>query len=325
MKQLTVPFRAVAMTVLLIGMNSNPALADLMLIDLPTKVVTCDLIARVKVLSLQGDLGLTAVCGVARCEVLESAKGLEKGANFDLDYSDMSSPGVSYKAGEDCIVFATIQPSGRYSTFNTRDGKYAVEGHSVLRWREADNKWNERKVVEVLAIIRGLVDVPGDWSKPVKGISVLLRPTQIDYTIGQNIGAVILFKNTSNEPVSITLRGFPIETRTYWSLAIRHGEDQIVNPTPHPHMTQQNIKDYAKKHIRAYSIKLAPGGIGSQRLPRINNAQKGWGVKNELNYSYYAMDKPGTYSISAEGHNILPGELLKTNPFKIVIHQKDSG
>ena len=87
-------------------------------------------------------------------------------------------------------------------------------------------------------------------------------------------------------------------------------------------MTQQNIKDYAKKHIRAYSIKLAPGGIGSQRLRRINRAQKGWG---ELNYSYYAMDKPGTYSISAEGHNILPGELLKTNPFKIVIHQKDSG
>ena len=146
MKQLTVPFRAVAMTVLLIGMNNNPALADLMLIDLPTKVVTCDLIARVKVLSLQGDRGLTAVCGVARCEVLESAKGLEKGAKFDLDYSDMSSPGVRYKAGEDCIVFATIQPNGRYSTFNTRDGKYAVEGHSVLRWREADNKWNERKI-----------------------------------------------------------------------------------------------------------------------------------------------------------------------------------
>jgi hypothetical protein len=226
MKQLTKRFRIVALTILIIGIDNNPTLADLMQIDLPTKVVTSDLIARVKVVSLQGRIESMALPGVAKCKVLESAKGLKKGTHFDLVFREgtavFSSPNVRYNTGDDCLIFATILPNGQYRTFNFSDGKYPIEDNRILRWGERGKKSRQHKIVEVMAAIRNLVDTPSDWSKPINGISVLLRPKQTEYAAGQNIDIVVLFKNISRESISIPYRAYPKETKTYWSLYIRH-------------------------------------------------------------------------------------------------------
>jgi hypothetical protein len=325
MKQLTKRFGTIALTIVLIGINNNSALADLMLIDLPTKVVTCDLIARIKVISSEGDSGPTGLRGVVKCLVVESAKGLNKGVQFDLEfYNGMRSPNVRYKTGEDCLLFATILSNGRYRTFNTRDGKYAVKDSNVFGWNAPDRERKNCKLVEVMGTIRDLVDIPEDWSKPIKGISVLLRPTYLNYEEEQNVDVVVFFKNTSRETISIPYRGYPIDAMTYWSLNVRHGNNRIINPTAHPHLTLKDIDNYAQKNTKEYSIKVAPGKISSRVLYRINSAEQGWGAKENLNYSYYAMDTPGVYMISGEGHNMLQGEVLKAKPIKIVIHNNDN-
>ena len=324
MNQFSRRLRALAFTALLIGMNNNPAWADLRQLDLPTKVVSSDLIARVKVLSLDGPIGAIGFPVVAKSRVLESARGLKKGARFDLVFREgtaFSSPNVRDRAGDDCIIFATILPNGQYRTFNYSDGKYLIKDKCVLRWGKRGKKSRQYKPVEVMAAIRNLVDKPEDWSKPIHGISVLLRSTHQDYEEGQDIDVVFFFKNTSQEPVSIPYRGYPVDTMTYWSLDMRRGDNHRIDPIPHPHLTPKDIDNYALKHTRKYSMIVAPGEISSRVLNRINSAEQGWGAKENLNYAYYTMDTPGVYMISAEGHNMWQGDLLKTKSIRIRIQK----
>jgi hypothetical protein len=119
-------------------------------------------------------------------------------------------------------------------------------------------------------------------------------------------------------------RGYPTDTMTYWSLDIRDGANHRINPTPHPHLTLKDIDNYAQKHTREYSMIVAPGEIRSRVLRRINSAEHGRGAKENLRYSYYAMDTPGIYMISGEAHNMLQGHVLKTKPIQMVIYNNDN-
>ncbi len=90
------------------------------------------------------------------------------------------------------------------------------------------------------------------------------------------------FKNTGSTTSAITFlngeegilryRGYPIDAMTYWSLNVRHGNNRMINPTAHPHLTLKDIDNYAQKHTKEYSIKVAPGKISSRVLCRINGA-----------------------------------------------------
>jgi hypothetical protein len=326
---MTTSTRRAAMVVLmalLVVMNRGVAMAKAMRIDLPTKIVSSELVARVKVSSTKiyatkTDAGLRRV---AQCRVQESVKGLKKGVQFELEFDNgFACPNVLYKAGDDCIIFARLLANGRYSTCNTYFGKFTVQDGVVLGWRRHSKKVTNPNLDTVLAEIRGLTEMPEDWSEPVDGLSILLRPERSKYIAGEDIDLFFIIRNTSQKPIIIPYRDYPFETQTYWALDVRRSGNQAVGPTPHPHLTKDSIKDYFSKHGREYNMEINPGAIRSHYLPRINTAQKGWGYKEELRFAYYIMDKPGTYTVSAELHNAFPGRILKTKPIEIRIYEKD--
>jgi len=317
----------VVLIALLVVMNRGVALAMARKIDLPTKVVSCELIARVKVSS-------TKICAsktnaglhrVAQCRVLESVKGLKKGVQFELEFDNGAAcPNVLYKPGDDCIIFARLLANGRYSTYNTYFGKFTVQDGVVLGWQRHSKKGINPKLDKVLAEIRSFTEMTEDWSEPVDGISILLRSEQSKYIAGEDINLLFIIRNTSQEPIVIPYRDYPFETQTYWALDVRRSGSQTVGPTPHPHLTKDSIKDYFSKHGRERNMKINPGEIRSHYLPRINTAKNGWGYKEKLRFAYYIMDKPDTYTVSAELYNAFPGNILKTKPIEIRIHEKDS-
>jgi len=85
------------------------------------------LIARVIIVSVREANSKTGYRKVAQARVIDSLKGLAKGATFELEYdTGASCPNVFYDAGEDVLLFAKKLGNGRYETSYANAGKFSI-------------------------------------------------------------------------------------------------------------------------------------------------------------------------------------------------------
>ncbi|MCM8531266.1 MAG: hypothetical protein NE330_08920 [Lentisphaeraceae bacterium] len=112
---------------LLLLLGYNPTFAKAALVPLEEKVKSCELIARIKVLEINKNLG-GKFKSQAKILILDKIKGEDTGTEVILEFNNgLGCPNILYKLDDDCIIFAKKMKNGNYYTFNTYFGKVEVE------------------------------------------------------------------------------------------------------------------------------------------------------------------------------------------------------
>ncbi len=94
------------------------------------------LIARVKILSVSGGNSAQRPIQVALAEIIDPIKGAIAGAKFDLEFNDaVICPYVAFARGEDVLLFAMRQESGRYVSLYSGAGKYLINSNRLPAWK----------------------------------------------------------------------------------------------------------------------------------------------------------------------------------------------
>jgi len=159
-------------------------------------------------------------------------------------------------------------------------------------------------------LVASAVELSPAWSQTQNGLSTLLTAEEFRIKADDELNLWVGYKNTSNQSITFRYRDWPLDTHTYVTLDVKSETGDDVKAFPHPTLTQEDIKDYFSKFPRSYEITLEPQKESFFALRKINSAKPGWGYKEELNFKYYPMTKPGKYTITATMHNFLDNSLL---------------
>ncbi len=159
-------------------------------------------------------------------------------------------------------------------------------------------------------LIASAVELSPAWSQTQNGLSTLLTAEKFRVKADEELNLWIGYKNTSNQSITFKYRDWPIDEHTYATLNIKSEMGDDVKAFPHPALTQEDINDYFSKFQRSYEITLEPKKENFFALQKINSAKPGFGYKEELDFKYYPMTKPGKYTVTATMRNFLNNSLL---------------
>ncbi len=74
----------------------------------------------------------------------------------------------------------------------------------------------------------------------------------------------------------------------------------MVAAVESPHVKKEEYTEFFSKFPTMYEVEVLPGQDGHFLLRSVNTAKPGWGYKEDLDFRYYPMSKPGLYEIGAE-------------------------
>ena len=154
------------------------------------------------------------------------------------------------------------------------------------------------------------------WPAPVEGWSAVFVVENAEITQKNHLDGWVLYRNMSTAPLVFSYKEWPPEEHTRWILEVTR-EGQVVPPTPHPHLTKDEIVDYFSKHGHAFEMTLAPGEVFALPLQRLNSAEAGWGYKQRIGFQFWPLEEPSEYTITVEDRAFPDRPALEMPPVKV--------
>ena len=242
-----------------------------------------------------------AVEDVAEVEVVSLLKGAVKGRSLTLRVEPLLDHGPErLVAGRSYILFLSRNSRSPSGFELMSDGMRPYE-------EEAADQ------------IASSVKLMPQWSRPQKGVAVIAVPEKFTYKSGEVIHLMIGYKNLSAAEVVLRYRDWPLDVHSHWRLEILSQAGRTLPPSPHPHISRGEIREYFSRHGHSFRMPLKPGQSFFIHVDRINSAEPGWGYKERLDFKYYPMTGPGKYSIRVTGHNLYGGTAMTTEWFEIQV------
>lgn len=157
--------RAAKITFTAILLAGSVVYAKAAFVALPVKVADCDLIANVEILSITQVVWRALKPGECRSraevKVVKAIKGLKVGDIYTLEFDNgYICPNVTYRKGEECLVFNRKLPGGHYETYNTYFGKYFVKNNKVQGWKQGSTTPLDEVVTEITNLMQKTKEAP---------------------------------------------------------------------------------------------------------------------------------------------------------------------
>lgn len=236
---------------------------------------------------------------VAEVEVISLLKGAVKERSLTLRMDPFLDHGAE-----------RLVANRRYILFLSQNGQ-APSAFELMR--DGTRPYEEAAADQIATAVK----LMPRWSQPKGGVAVIAVPENFTYKLGEAINLMIGYKNLSAAEIVLRYRDWPLDVHSHWRLDIRSQDGGVLPPSPHPHLSNDDITEYFSRHGNSFRMPLKPGQSFFIHIDRINSAEQGWGYKERLDFMYYSITKPGKYSISVTGYNMYGDTSMTTEGFEI--------